>query len=73
MLSAGSGGTIFISCNYIVGMGNSNVSAAGGNSTNNNGSGAGGMVKISYKNQSIGSINGVLWVNINQGIQSNTD
>ena len=73
MLSAGSGGTIFISCNYIVGMGNSNVSAAGGNSTNNNGSGAGGMVKISYKNQSIGSVNGVLWVNINQGAQSNTD
>lgn len=73
LLSAGSGGTIFMSCNYLVAYGNSNVSAAGGNSTNNNGSGAGGMVKMSYKDGSIDTNGALLWVNINEGVQSNND
>ena len=53
MLSAGSGGTIFISSEEMIAYGRTNISATGGNSTNNNGSGAGGLVKISYKYQNI--------------------
>ena len=48
MLSAGSAGTIFVSANTIYGYGMSNISAQGGNSSNNNGSGAGGLVKVSF-------------------------
>ena len=51
MLSAGSGGTIFISANTIAGYNWTNISATGGNSSNNNGSGAGGLVKISFVNE----------------------
>ena len=48
MLSAGSGGTIFISAKILLGYGFNNFSAGGGNSTNNNGSGGGGLIKVSY-------------------------
>ena len=46
-ISAGSGGTIFLYTNILIGD-YANFSAAGGSSTNNNGSGAGGIIKISY-------------------------
>lgn len=47
-MSAGSGGTIFISADTIVGYNWSNISATGGNSSNSNGSGSGGLIKISF-------------------------
>lgn len=47
-LSAGSGGTIFITAKDMVGLGANNISATGGNSGNNKGGGGGGLVKISY-------------------------
>lgn len=68
MLSGGSGGTIFMTTNFLEAVGGNNVSAAGGNSTNNNGSGAGGLVKVSYQN----AISRSLWININEGYQSNS-
>ncbi len=46
-VSAGSGGTIFLYTKILSGN-YTNFSAAGGASFNNNGSGAGGIVKISY-------------------------
>lgn len=46
-ISAGSGGTIFLYTNILQGD-NVNFSAAGGSCSNNNGSGAGGIIKISY-------------------------
>jgi hypothetical protein len=49
------------------------ISAAGGNSTNNNGSGAGGMVKISFESFPNRAHWNFLWININQGKQSNND
>jgi hypothetical protein len=48
-LSGGSGGTIFMTSTSIYGYGLNNISAAGGSSYNNNGSGSGGLVKISYQ------------------------
>jgi hypothetical protein len=75
-LSAGSGGTVFVSSQTLYSYGFSYISVEGGNSSNNNGSGAGGMVKMSYTNypnrgsRSEDSDN-VLWVNVNSGIQQN--
>lgn len=46
-VSAGSGGTLFLYTKKLSGN-FSNFSAAGGASYNNNGSGAGGIVKISF-------------------------
>lgn len=46
-VSAGSGGTLFLYTGLLSGN-YSNFSAAGGASFNNNGSGAGGIVKVSY-------------------------
>ena len=48
MLSAGSGGTVFLSASKVIASGLSYFSAAGGNSINGNGSGAGGLVKVSF-------------------------
>lgn len=70
-LSAGSGGTIFISSKNITGSGANNISAMGGSSYNNNGAGGGGIVKISYTTFQQNPI-GSMWVNINQGYQPNS-
>lgn len=69
-ISAGSGGTIFITAKFINSTNLNNISAAGGNSYNSNGSGAGGLIKISYQNASL-IPEYSLWININEGIQSN--
>lgn len=47
-LSAGSGGTIFITSNVLLSYNLSIIKAMGGNSYNNNGSGGGGLIKISF-------------------------
>lgn len=67
-LSAGSGGTIFITAKEMVGLGPNNISATGGNSGNNKGGGGGGLVKISFVNVSA-NVSYSLWVDINQGYQ----
>ena len=71
MLSAGSAGTIFISATTIYGYGWSNISAQGGNSSNNNGSGAGGLVKVSFDTAKNIELETILWVNIYAGLQNN--
>jgi hypothetical protein len=67
-LSAGSGGTIFVTSKNITGVGRNIVAASGGNSSNNKGAGGGGLVKISFVN-STETPPGSLFVNIYQGIQ----
>ena len=67
-LSAGSGGTIFITAKDMVGLGPNNISATGGNSGNNKGGGGGGLVKISFVNVSA-NVPYSLWVDMNQGYQ----
>ena len=64
MMSAGSGGTIFITADTIAGNNWSNISASGGNSSNNNGSGAGGLVKVSFAVREDVDLDSILWVNI---------
>ena len=67
-LSAGSGGTIFITAKDIVGLGPNNISATGGNSGNNKGGGSGGLIKISFLTVYY-NVTYSLWVDINQGYQ----
>lgn len=66
-VSAGSGGTLFLYTLDLVG-GYTNFSAAGGASYNNNGSGAGGIVKISFQNSSFYNDDS-MWVNVSSGYQ----
>lgn len=70
-LSAGSGGTIYVTSKRVEGLGVNNITASGGNSSNNKGSGGGGLVKISYETISQDPSYS-LWININQGIQDNS-
>jgi hypothetical protein len=71
-LSAGSGGTIFITTKTLLGHDFNNISAAGGNSTNNNGSGGGGLIKMSFNYLPSPNYQDSLWININQGFQNNS-
>lgn len=67
-LSAGSGGTIFVTSKNITGVGKNVIAASGGNSSNNKGAGGGGLVKISFVN-STETPPGSLFINIYQGVQ----
>lgn len=69
-MSSGSGGTIFLYTTNFTGN-DTNFSAAGGASKNNNGSGAGGIVKISYET-TLNNISTNIWVNVSQGYQPYT-
>lgn len=66
-VSAGSGGTLFLFTKNLTGN-YSNFSASGGASFNNNGSGSGGIVKISYVGRNF-SEQDSMWVNISAGYQ----
>jgi hypothetical protein len=66
-VSAGSGGTLFLYTINLVGS-NTTFSAAGGASYNNNGSGAGGIVKISFLNSEFVVVES-MWVNVSSGYQ----
>lgn len=66
-LSAGSGGTLFMYTEKLTGN-FTNFTAAGGASYNNNGSGAGGIVKISYNSMNF-SLSDSMLVNVKSGFQ----
>ena len=66
-LSAGSGGTLFIYSQGLFGS-HCNFSSSGGASYNVNGSGGGGIVKISYDHYKFYEENS-MWVNVTPGYQ----
>ncbi len=70
-LSAGSGGTIFITTNFINGSGYNYIKSAGGDSYNNLGAGGGGLIKVTYVNRKQNPEDS-LWINISQGYQMNS-